>query len=80
MSEKDQVNSSVTVDVNGADRISFAQDARIKQEPLTTTTALLAEGDDQIAQENLSRRPDRNLTAAIWTIVCGVALPCELIT
>lgn len=33
--------------------------------------------DDRIADERAHRRPDRNLRAAIWTIVCGVALPCQ---
>lgn len=80
MSERDQVTSTVTADAYEADRISFVQDARTKREPLTNLSALLQEGDEQLAEENACRRPDKNLTAAIWTIVCGVALPCKSIT
>ncbi|KAK3678469.1 hypothetical protein LTR78_001766 [Recurvomyces mirabilis] len=42
----------------------------------TTTTAVSREDDSLIANENGVAQPDRDLKAAIWTIVRGVALPC----
>ena len=43
----------------------------------TTTTAVSGEDDTLIsAEESGVKKPDRDLKAAVWTIVCGVALPC----
>lgn len=77
MSEKAQVTSTLASDGQEIDRTSFEKDPRTNQEPLTTTTALLQEDDSHVEAESAFRRPDKNLTAAIWAIVCGVALPCE---
>jgi len=41
-----------------------------------TTTALPRDDEVAVAEESGSARPDRNVAAAIWAIVCGVALPC----
>lgn len=47
----------------------------VTEKPLVeaTTTAVV---DDPAALESDAPRPDRDLTRAIYTIVCGVALPC----
>jgi hypothetical protein len=62
----------------GTNRISF-EDVGIANDKVgvtATTTALLEQDESHEANEGGVRRPDCNLTAAIWTIVCGVGLPC----
>ncbi|KAF3763160.1 hypothetical protein M406DRAFT_73790 [Cryphonectria parasitica EP155] len=44
-----------------------------KETAEATTTVL---NDDPAALEDNVNRPNRDLVAAIWAIVCGVALPC----
>lgn len=53
---------------------------REKNGASATTTALLSDESNCFADESASCKPDKNLTAAIWTIVCGVALPCKSTT
>jgi len=63
---------------DGFDRVSLKKrtDPDTKVDVTATTTALLDRDDSQDADESGVRRADRNLKAAIWTIVCGVGLPC----
>jgi hypothetical protein len=45
-----------------------------------TTTAVQDEHYALVDTETVTCQPDKNLKAAIWTIVCGVTLPCIPIT
>ena len=49
--------------------------SEIKKEPVVTETAVSSR-DGLAVEEAASAGPDRDLKAAIYTIVCGVALPC----
>jgi len=52
-------------------------ESETKKTTVTATTTALARDDGALAaEESGSARPDRNVAAAIWAIVCGVALPC----
>lgn len=69
---------TIATSLDGFSRISLEKDvnADIKAGATATTTALLDGDDSQDADESGVRKADRNLKAAIWTIVCGVGLPC----
>ena len=60
------------------DRISLKKKIHVDTEAgaTSTTTALLDSDDSPVADESGVRKADRNLKAAIWTIVCGVGLSC----
>lgn len=51
----------------------------VTEQPASTSVSVSVSGaddDDPQALEGDARRPERHLAQAIWTIVCGVALPC----
>jgi len=77
-SKPDLIVGKTTIPSDGFDRISLEKNGNpdIKAGVTTTTTALLDGDDSQDADESGVRKADRNLEAAIWTIVCSVALPC----
>ena len=77
-SKQDYSIEKTPISSDGFDRISLEKtgNADTKAGVTATTTALLGEDEPQDAEESGIRRADRNLKAAIWTIVCGVALPC----
>lgn len=49
--------------------------AAVTEKQATATVTSIDDTDPQ-ALESDSRKPERHLAQAIWTIVCGVALPC----
>lgn len=77
-SKQDYTIGKTEISSERFDRISLDKEinADTKAGVTATTTALLDGDDSQDAEESGVRRADRNLKAAIWTIVCGVALPC----
>lgn len=77
-SRQDFTIKKATTFPEGFDRISLEKDnnANSKSGVTATTTALLDGEDSQDLDESGVRKADRNLKAAIWTIVCGVGLPC----
>lgn len=77
-SKQDHTIGKIEISSDGFDRISLDKEtnADTKAGATATTTALLDEDDSRNADESGVRKADRNLKAAIWTIVCGVALPC----
>jgi hypothetical protein len=77
-SKQDYTIEKTPISSDGFDRISLEKTGNpdTKAGVTATTTALLDGDEPQHADESGIRKADRNLKAAIWTIVCGVALPC----
>ena len=77
-SKQDYTIEKTPLSSDGFERISLEKTGNTdtKAGVTATTTALLNEDEPQDAEESGIRKADRNLKAAIWTIVCGVALPC----
>jgi hypothetical protein len=76
-SKEDYSIGHITIQSQGVDRISSEKSSSADNKTgVTTTTTVLDQDDSQEADESGTPKPDRNLKAAIWAIVCGVALPC----
>jgi hypothetical protein len=76
-SKEDYSIGHITVQSQGFDLISPEKNSSAYNKiGVTATTTTLDEDDSQEADESGTTKPDRNLKAAIWAIVCGVALPC----
>lgn len=77
-SKQDYTIRNAPISSVGFDRISLEKEIQVdaKEKVTATTTALLDGDESQDVDESGVRKADRNLKAAIWTIVCGVALPC----
>jgi hypothetical protein len=76
-SKEDYSIGHITIQSQGTDHISPEKSSSGDMKPgVTATTTFLDEDDSQEADESVTTKPDRNLKAAIWAIVCGVALPC----
>ena len=43
---------------------------------VTTSTVAPQEDDNLIVDERATSKPNRDVAAAVWTVTCGVALPC----